>query len=189
MHAGLQLLMVHQRLSDAQTRDREVFVAQDLENIEGGCTCGEVRYKVLNSPLITHACHCRWCQRQTGGPHVINALYEADLIELTKGEVENVMTDSPSGRGQLIARCPSCHIALWSNYHFGGMKERIRFLRVGTLDNPDLIPPDVHIFTTTKLPWYVIPEGQLAVDEFYNSETTWSEDAKKRYAAWKKKTT
>ncbi len=172
----------------AGQKKRENQMEKKFENIEGGCTCGDVRYKVNQSPLITHACHCRWCQRQTGGPHVINALYEANLIELTKGDVENIMTDSPSGKGQLIARCPSCRIALWSNYHFGGMKERIRFLRVGTLDNPNLMPPDVHIFTTTKMPWYVIPESHLAVDEFYDSETTWSKEAKNRYAAWKEKT-
>lgn len=159
-------------------------MTHEFEPCEGGCTCGKVRYKVLNTPLIVHACHCRWCQRQTGGPHVINALFEADLIELTKGEVETTVVPSPSGEGQIIARCPDCKIALWSNYHFGGLRERVRFLRVGTLDNPDLMPPDVHIFTTTKMPWYIIPEGHYAVDEFYDSSTTWSQQSRDRLNAW-----
>ena len=157
----------------------------DFETCHGGCTCGRVRYQVMEKPLIVHACHCRWCQRQTGGPHVINALYEAELIELTEGEVQNITVPSPSGKGQIIARCPTCKVAVWSNYHFGGMRERVRFLRVGTLDNPDLMPPDVHIFTTTKMPWYIIPEGHMAVDEFYDAETTWTKENIDRYMTWK----
>ncbi len=155
------------------------------ETYTGGCTCGEVRYDVKTTPLIVHACHCRWCQRQTGGPHVINALYEAEMIELTKGEVEITTVPSPSGKGQIIARCPTCKVALWSNYDFGGMRERLRFLRVGTLDNPDLMPPDVHIYTSTKMPWYIIPPDHYAVEGFYDSSTTWSQESQERYRAWK----
>lgn len=154
----------------------------------GGCTCGQVRYRVRAEPLIVHACHCRWCQRQTGGPHVVNALYEAELIEVTEGQVTNCFTDSPSGKGQIIARCPNCMVAVWSNYDFGGMRERVRFLRVGTLDNPDQMPPDVHIYTSSKAPWYVIPHDQLAVSEYYDTPTTWSAESRQRYLAWKAKT-
>lgn len=110
------------------------------------------------------------------------------MIELTKGEVENIHTDSPSGKGQIIARCPDCRIAVWSNYEFGGMRERVRFLRVGTLDNPALMPPDVHIYTSTKLPWYVIPPGHYAVAEFYDVSTTWSQESQERYKKWKEET-
>lgn len=161
---------------------------EDFDACEGGCTCGQVRYQVKTEPLIVHACHCRWCQRETGGPHVINALYEATRIKLVKGEVETTTVPSPSGEGQIIARCPMCRIAIWSNYYFGGMRERIRFLRVGTLDNPDLMPPDIHIFTSTKMPWYVIPDGQHSVDEFYAPRTIWSKESQKRYMALKEAT-
>lgn len=151
-----------------------------FETVEGGCTCGETRYALNDTPLIVHACHCRWCQRQTGGPHVINALYEARKIKLVAGTVELVKTPSPSGKGQVIARCRKCRIAVWSHYDFGGRKERVSFLRVGTLDNPDLMPPDVHIYTSTKLPWYVIPADDYAVPEFYDLQATWSSNARKR---------
>ena len=160
-------------------------MTNNFKPCEGGCTCGQVRYRVSTKPLIVHACHCRWCQRQTGGPHAVNALYEAELVELTKGEVENILTDSPSGKGQIIARCPNCKIAVWSNYDLGGLRERVRFLRVGSLDNPDLMPPDVHIFTSTKVPWYVIPPGHEAVDEFYDSSTTWSKESQERFKTWR----
>ena len=162
-------------------------MTKDFETCEGGCTCGQVRYKVEIAPLVVHACHCRWCQRQTGGPHVINALYESDFVEVTEGEVEEIKVPSPSGEGQVIARCPACKVAVWSNYLASGMGTHIRFLRVGSLDNPDRIPPDVHIFTSTKMPWYVIPETHLSVDEFYDLDATWSDASKERLQTLKDK--
>ena len=156
-------------------------MSEGTEACEGGCSCGHVRYVVRDTPLIVHACHCSWCQRQTGGPHVINAIYEAERIELTQGEVEELEVPSPSGKGQIIARCPVCRVAIWSNYDFGGLRERMRFLRVGTLDDPSLMPPDIHIFTSTKLPWYVIPPGHLAVEEYYDAREVWSEESKVRF--------
>ena len=107
--------------------------------------------------MIVHCCHCRWCQRQTGSAFAINALVEADNVEVTAGDVDEVATASPSGKGQTIARCPKCHVAVWSNYYMNGLKDLIRFVRVGTLDNPDAMPPDVHIFTESKQPWVVLP--------------------------------
>lgn len=152
---------------------------------EGGCTCGEVRYKVHDSPLIVHACHCRWCQRQTGGPHVINALYEKDMVEVTQGSVVETTVPSPSGEGQTIARCPKCHNAIWSNYLVTGLGDQIRFLRAGTLDNPDLMPPNIHIFTSTKLPWYELPKEQMSVEEYYETQKTWSDRSFARLNALK----
>ena len=140
---------------------------------EGGCTCGELRYKVETTPLIVHACHCTWCQRQTGGPHVINALYEAENVQMTKGVPELLDTPSPSGKGQIIARCPTCKVAVWSHYDFGGLSKQISFLRVGTLDQSDAFPPDVHIYTTSKQPWYLIHPSHQSADEFYDVKSTW----------------
>lgn len=158
-------------------------MAEEIETCDGGCGCGAVRYRVELEPLIVHCCHCRWCQRQTGSAFALNALIEADRVTLLKGEVETIDTLSPSGRGQVIARCPECRVAVWSNYHMGGLKERIRFIRVGTLDNPDRLPPDVHIFTSTKQPWVILPLDDYAVDTFYEYETTWTKDSLKRRAA------
>lgn len=150
---------------------------------KGGCTCGHVRYRVTAEPMIVHCCHCRWCQRQTGTAFALNALVEADKVTLLEGEVEEVTVPSPSGNGQVIARCPLCRVAVWSNYFMGGLKERIRFVRVGSLDNPDLLPPDVHIFTSTKQPWVVLPPSHRAVDEFYDYAATWSKESLGRRAA------
>jgi hypothetical protein len=101
--------------------------------MEGGCTCRQVRYRLVGRPLIVYACHCRWCQRETGTAHALNALYEADRVVHTAGEPELVWTPSASGKGQKIARCPTCRIAIWSNYPQAG--PAVRFVRVGTMDS------------------------------------------------------
>ena len=148
---------------------------------QGGCTCRAVRYEVTGDPIFVHCCHCTWCQRETGSVFAVNALYEADRIVVLSGSPETVLTPSASGRGQKIARCPNCRVALWSNYPGAG--DAIRFLRVGTLDDPAAMPPDIHIFTSTKLPWVVIPDGVAAVPEYYASRDHWPEASRTRWKA------
>ena len=149
--------------------------------LEGGCTCREVRYRVMTRPLFVHCCHCRWCQRETGASFALNAMIEADRVELLQGEVEIVDTPSNSGKGQKIARCPKCRIALWSNYAGGG--DAVRFVRVGTLDEPDRLPPDIHIFTASKQPWVVLPAGTPAVAEYYDRNAHWPQESLERRKA------
>jgi len=123
----------------------------ESSSCEGGCTCRFVRYRMSSSPLSVHCCHCRWCQRETGASFALNALIEADRVQLLAGEVEVINTPSNSGKGQKISRCPRCRIAVWSNY--AGAGDAVRFIRVGTLDEPDCLPPDIHIYTESKQPW------------------------------------
>jgi hypothetical protein len=156
-----------------------------VEHYEGGCACGHVRYRVESGPLIVHCCHCSWCQRQNGSAFAVNALVEADRVKLLKGEVVDIEVPSPSGANQRISRCPECQVAVWSNYLVmrGGIGELIRFIRVGTLDDPGSMPPDIHIYTTTRQPWVVLPPGAKSVDEFYVTDEVWSEDSLKRLDA------
>lgn len=142
----------------------------------GGCGCGYVRYKVDAKPLITHCCHCRYCQRQTGAAFALNALFDANKVVLISGTVHEIITSSPSGRGQKITRCPKCEVALWSSYFMGGIKDLIRFIRVGTLDNPDQFPPDVHIYTISKQPWVNLSPNENIYEKFYDFETTWTRE-------------
>lgn len=152
------------------------------ENFDGGCTCRTVRYRMTSTPLVVHCCHCRWCQRETGASFALNAVIEADRVALLQGEVEVVNTPSNSGRGQKITRCPVCRIALWSNYAGGG--DAFRFVRVGTLDNPDRFPPDIHIFTESKQPWVRLPPDLPAVPEYYDREVYWPKPSLERRASW-----
>ena len=160
-------------------------MATNGEPFEGGCTCGLVRYRIEAAPLIVHCCHCSWCQRETGSAFVVNALFEADRVSLLQGEVVLVHTPSASGRGQRIARCPACHVALWSHYPGGG--DAIRFIRVGTLETPGRVTPDVHIYTSTRLPWVRLPEGARAFAEFYDPRQEWPADTMARYRAAKQR--
>jgi hypothetical protein len=146
--------------------------------LEGGCTCRAVRYRMTTPPMFVHCCHCTWCQRETGASFALNAMVETDRVVVTSGEVEVVKTPSASGVGQKIARCPQCHIALWSNY--GGAGDVVRFVRVGTLDEAWRISPDIHIFTSTKQPWVVLPEGTPAVPEYYDAKQYWPEESLER---------
>jgi len=153
---------------------------QQNSNIhDGGCGCGFVRYRMNSQPMVVHCCHCSWCQRQSGSAFAVNALVEADRVEILQGEVAEVMVPSPSGANQRIARCPQCQVAVWSNYLAmgGGIGDAVRFIRVGTLDDPGKVPPDVHIYTSTKLPWIVLPPDAVAVDEYYVTEEVWSKDS------------
>lgn len=145
---------------------------------KGGCTCGAVRYQLTGEPLFVHCCHCRWCQRETGASFALNAMIEADRVGLLSGEPEMVNTPSNSGKGQRIARCPHCRIALWSNY--AGAGDAVRFVRVGTLDDPDRLPPDIHIFTSSKQPWVILPPNIPAVDEYYDRAKYWPAESLER---------
>ena len=149
--------------------------------LEGGCTCRAVGYRLMTKPLFVHCCHCRWCQRETGASFALNALIEAERVELLQGEPEIVHTPSNSGIGQKIARCPACRIALWSNY--GGRGDIVRFVRVGTLDDPDRLPPSIHIFTSSKQPWVLLPPGTPAVPEYYDAKQYWPAESLARRAA------
>jgi hypothetical protein len=139
--------------------------------LDGGCTCGAVRFRMSSAPMFVHCCHCRWCQRETGASFALNALIEADRVKLLEGQPDIVDTPSNSGKGQRIARCPQCRIALWSNY--AGAGDLVRFVRVGTLDDPDRLPPDVHIFTASKQPWVRLVDGVAAFAEYYERERLW----------------
>ena len=147
----------------------------------GGCTCKSGRYRMKSEPLFVHCCHCRWCQRETGAAFALNAMIEADRVELLQGEPEVVNTPSNSGKGQKISRCPRCRVAVWSNY--AGAGEAVHFIRVGTLDDPDLLPPDIHIFTSSKQPWVVLPPGTPAVPEFYDLKKYWPKASLERRTA------
>jgi hypothetical protein len=147
---------------------------------EGGCDCKQVRYRMATAPLFVHCCHCRWCQRESGASFALNAMIEADRVTDLGATVELVDTPSASGSGQRIARCPKCKVAVWS--HYAGAGPLLKFIRVGTLDDPDALPPDIHIFTASKQPWVELAAGTPAVAEYYERERYWPAASLERFA-------
>jgi hypothetical protein len=150
--------------------------------LEGGCSCGAVRYRLLSAPMFVHCCHCRDCQRQTGSAFVLNALIEADRVELLAGEPAPVSMPTDSGRPHDIYRCPKCRIAVWSDY---GRRGVMLFVRVGTLDDPSALTPDVHIYTRSKLPWVGLPEDVPAFEVYYDTKALWPAESLMRREALK----
>ena len=136
---------------------------------EGGCSCGTVRYRLSSEPLFVHCCHCLNCQRQTGSAFVINLLIEADRVEVVSGDPQPVDAPRDDGSVQRIYRCPSCQVAVFSEYG----RPEVRFVRGGTLDEPSAVEPNVHIFTRSKLPWVRLPDSAPSFDVYYDSKTLW----------------
>ena len=140
-------------------------MTNSIENLEGGCTCGQVRYQLTRKPIIVHCCHCRWCQRETGSAFALNAMIETSCVEVLEGNTEQIDTPSNSGKGKKVVLCPNCHIAVWS--HYAGAGDVLSFVRVGTLDDPDSQPPDFHIYTESKQPWVILAPGIPAFERYY----------------------
>lgn len=149
--------------------------------LEGGCTCRSVRYRLKTRPIVVHCCHCSWCQRETGSAFAVNAFIEAAQVELLQGHPVHTTLPSLSGKGQVVWRCPDCGVTIWSNYAGAGPK--FNFIRVGTLDDPSRMPPDIHIYISTKQPWVILPEDVPAVAEFYKPTDIWSAEAMARFKA------
>ncbi len=147
----------------------------------GRCACGEVRFRLTSEPMFTHCCHCLDCQRQTGSAFALNAIIETDRIEILTGQPEAITVPTDSGYPHDIYRCPTCKTAVWSDY---GRRGYAMFVRVGTLDDPTAITPDVHIYTRSKQPWVALPEGVPRFEAYYDTNTLWpAESLARRKAA------
>lgn len=149
-----------------------------LGHAEGGCTCGEVRYRLLGPPLFVHCCHCTKCQTESGSAFALNAMVEADRVEVVAGVPEPTETPTESGNAQQVWRCPRCKVALWS--HYGGAGPRLSFVRVGTLDAAAAVEPDIHIYTRSKVPWVRLPDGCLTAEAFYDRNDCWPQSSLER---------
>ena len=151
-----------------------------METFEGRCACGAVRYRLTSAPMFTHCCHCLDCQRQTGSAFVLNALIETDRIEVLAEAPVAVPVPTDSGGPHDVYRCGACQTAVWSDY---GRRPGLRFVRVGTLEDPSAVPPDVHIFTRSKQPWVGLPPEVPAFAVYYDTKTLWPAEALARRRA------
>jgi hypothetical protein len=147
-------------------------------NLEGGCACGTIRYRLNASPLIVHACHCRDCQRLTGSAFVINIWIEKKFVEAGPVAPKSVRLAGGSGKHNDVFFCGKCGTTLWSRYDI--VPGECLFVRAGTLDNPEAVTPDVHIFTRSKLPWLTLPEGVPAFEAIYKIDEVWSPESRER---------
>jgi hypothetical protein len=148
--------------------------------LNGSCSCGAVKYRLRSAPMFVHCCHCLDCQRQTGSAFAINALIETDRIEILAGAPEPISMPTDSGRPHDVYRCPTCRVAVWSDY---GRRPALRFVRVATLDDPHAIEPDVHIFTRSKVPWVRLSDDARTFAVYYDLQKEWPADSLERRKA------
>jgi hypothetical protein len=146
--------------------------------LDGGCACGAVTYSMNTQPIVVHCCHCSECQRQTGSAFVLNAIIEADRV-VFDGPITEVTLPTPSGNGQVVTRCRECGVAVFSNYL--SRQGKLRYIRVGTMDQPGKCPPHVHIFTSSKLPWLTLSSDVPIFEGFYRFEEVLPEASMARW--------
>ncbi|KQS04592.1 hypothetical protein ASG11_10300 [Sphingomonas sp. Leaf357] len=124
---------------------------------DGACECGDVQFQLASDPIVTNCCHCRDCQTITGSAFALNAMIETDRVKVTSGTVVERSLER-GDRGDTRAwRCERCDTLLWADHPMFG--DKTRFVRVGTLDGGEALPPDAHYFTRSKHSWVTVPEG------------------------------
>lgn len=124
--------------------------------IEGGCQCGEVRYRLTSEPLACYVCHCSDCQRRTGSAFSTALVVPTEGLTVVKGAPSPYYASLSGGRTKSGQHCAQCSTRLWGTIQ---MEPTIRVLQPGTLDDPRQFRPVAHVWTRSVLPWVVIPEG------------------------------
>jgi hypothetical protein len=147
-------------------------------DLEGGCACGALRYKLTADPLIVHACHCRDCQRLTGSAFVTNIWIEKEFVQAGSALPKSCKLPAASGKDHEVFFCDTCGTYVWSKYYAAPGDTLL--VRVGTLDNPEAVKPDVHIFTRSKMPWLALPKDTPTFESFYNIADVWPAASKER---------
>jgi hypothetical protein len=147
-------------------------------DLEGGCDCGAVRYRLTAPPLIVHACHCRDCQKMTGSAFVLNMWIEKNFVEADHNAPKSFMLPAGSGKPHEVFFCGNCMTRVWSKYHAAPGDTLL--VRAGTLDYPERMQPDVHIFTRSKLPWLQLPPDKPAFEAFYKIPEVWPAPSQER---------
>ncbi len=146
--------------------------------MEGGCSCAALRYELTASPLIVHACHCRDCQRISGSAFVINIWIEKEFVRPSGAIPQSFLLEAGGGKNHEVFFCGKCGAHVWSRY-LRAPGDSL-FVRAGTLDTPEAVTPDVHVYTRSKLPWLELPRGVPAFESMYKIEEVWSAESKER---------
>jgi hypothetical protein len=152
-------------------------MSKAFAKLEGGCSCGAIRYALTAPPLIVHACHCLDCQRITGSAFVINVWIERRFVEVS-GAPRSFRLPGGTGKHHDVFFCDTCGTFLWSHYQIA--PGDALFVRAGTLDTPHAVRPDVHIFTRSKVPWLRLPEDVPSFPAGYKIDEIWSAESKER---------
>ena len=136
----------------------------------GGCNCKTIRYQVTGKPLFVHVCHCRECQRDSGGAFNMTMLLLATDFQITHGIPAEKRVTRLSGKQYFGYFCEQC-----GNPIYGAPVDPIGLivLRPGTLDEIDQLQPQAHIWVQEKQPWVQIPKNVPSFAKEYNLYELW----------------
>lgn len=116
-------------------------------SLEGGCRCGAVRYRVEGEAQHTAFCHCSDCRQSSGAPTVVWSAFPAERFSVTSGEARVY-----NGAGEAYRHfCGDCGTGLWyvNEPYLPGIVD----IQTATLDDPEALPPQVHIQAAEQLSW------------------------------------
>jgi len=113
----------------------------------GGCACGAIRYECSAEPIAMFNCHCRDCQRLSGGPYTAVVYMPAKAVKITKGTPCYYNTPSAALGDNKRGFCPDCGSRL-----FGGITDQGHGITASSLDDPSLYKPQFDIFTSDGSP-------------------------------------
>ncbi len=114
--------------------------------LDGGCLCGAVRFRVTTEPLAAYYCHCTMCQRVTGSMFQVSATVPMEGFAFTKGEPASYES-SPGNLRQFCGACGSCITNRTAE------DPKLIEFQLGCLDDSNRIKPEFHIFTSTQVSW------------------------------------
>ena len=120
--------------------------------LQGGCLCGEVRYEVRGAPEHVYHCHCTMCRRASGAAFMTWAGVKPDALAITQGTPQSYTSSSFAIR-KFCGRCGGQLIWEYTN------GTPLAYFTVGTLDHPERIAPDGHIWTSVRVPWLHTADG------------------------------
>ncbi len=120
--------------------------------ITGGCLCGAVRYEATEPPQMTGYCHCRMCQKGTGGLFFPFAIFSSDVFRITRGEPKFHKSSERIERGF----CGTCGSQVFSRYI--RVSDDV-IASIGSLDHPEDWRADVHIGVESQIPWLTFHDG------------------------------
>lgn len=125
-----------------------------MSEIEGGCNCGAVRYRLNGEPITAAVCHCANCRRQSGSAFSVNIVVAGEAMQLSGDLTTYEDHDTESGQPVLRQFCATCGSPIRS---ITAASPQMAIVKAGTTDDPGRFTPAIHVWTSTALPWVEIP--------------------------------
>jgi hypothetical protein len=119
-------------------------VSEGSDGLSGGCLCGQVRYVARGAPINVRACHCRTCQKMSGGGFWARAMFRKDALSIT-----GATRGFPTSEALIRRFCPGCGSFIFTER----LDQPIMGVSLATLDDPEALRPEAQIFVSRRFSW------------------------------------